>query len=144
MMKSRNMFLIPVLLLLAAALFGCSADNAVLPNADGGTPGSADKEAGALVHIQGNVYDYNQVPAVGAPVAIFKSQDDEDLYLITVVNTVTDGFFSWDENLAAGEQIRCASLGDSETLTWSGGAYMYFRLDRRPGIKRDVNPVVYP
>ncbi len=144
-MKIRNLFLASILILLAAAFLGCSADNAVTPNTDGDISGAADKATGTLCHVYGNVYEIDGEYADSVQVRIDVCNVNGSWSSPVYVTTGQYGNFTWDTYLWTGQQVRCASLGDIEARYWPGGAYMYFRLDQQPGSHDDdYYPMIQP
>lgn len=143
-MKIRNLFLVSVLVLLAAAFLGCSADNAVTPSTVGDALGSADKATGTLCHVYGNVYEIDSDYAVGVQVRIDVGYVNGNWSSPVFVTTGQYGNFTWDTYLWTGQQVRCASLGDVESRYWLGEANLYFRLDQQPGFHNDYFPMIQP
>ena len=129
-MRRHHLVLTSVLVMLATALAGCSADNPAAPTDDGGIV-HAEKSS-TYCHIYGNVWKLDGTRAVGVSVRIDVGYNG----VFTQVATVTTGEYgeyAFDYYLYDGAQVRCASLRDVETVDWDNGAYVYVRLDEIQG-----------
>lgn len=142
-MRMRTMSAISMIVLLALALCGCSADNAVAPltTDDANSANRADKVFSTPVLVYGYVYLLDGSPADNTLVRI--DLDYGNGWVVTeYVPTTGSGYFSLDTYLWPNSQVRCACLGDVEVKAWTGRPYMFFRLDQQPGSHVDELPAI--
>ncbi len=145
MSLKRMLGLASMLLMLSLLCVGCSTDNPVSPPLADSEPLADDEtspDKSMMCHVYGNVdyLDGSDAEGVQVKIYLYTPYPPASWYEVATVTTGAYGSFSHDLYLYSGCKVKCASLGDVEERQWPGGAYMYFSLTQKRGVRTPYDP----